>query len=86
MRERRKSGFQAAVDARDAASNAETEAACALLSFMCITVEETKMRAAYIVGEDRKSMGRLIYDSLSSGGEAEIDALLGVHLLEGGEV
>ncbi|MEQ1956705.1 hypothetical protein [Mesorhizobium sp. CN2-181] len=49
---------------------------------MCLNVEETRTRAAYIVGGDRKSMGRLIYDSLTSGGEAEIDALLGVHLLD----
>jgi hypothetical protein len=78
-------GLREAVKASNAAGQAETDAAASLLSFPCLTEDEIRLRSSYVLSDDRRSSGRVIFDALTSGDTYLLKALLGSHLLEGGE-
>lgn len=78
-------GLLPAVRARDAASDAETEAAAALLAHPCLTVEEIRLRAEYITSDPMGSGGTIV-GGLECGDGRLLRALLFASLEEeGGE-
>jgi hypothetical protein len=80
MAQREAFGLLPAARAVKAASEAEDDAAAALLAYPCLTREEIRMRAGYVTSP---GSGYLIYDGLTSGTDFLINALL--FASEGGE-
>lgn len=75
-KQRKAFGYEQACQKRDDASNAEMDAAEALLAYPCRSAAEGKTRLDYIMAEGKGQLGRIVYDMLAGGDDRLVHALL----------